>query len=153
MKKIKFINLFIIFFFIIGCGYYPIYKDLNDINFSIRINELGGERKINNLIKSKLSNYISEDAIIQYDVNIKTKYEKNIIAKNTTGDATEYKLIVNTSFNINSENINREFIFKESFNMKSINDKLEEQDYEENIQSNLVDVIIKKFILKLSQIK
>ena len=35
MKKIKSINLFIIFFFIIGCGYYPIYKDLNDINFSI----------------------------------------------------------------------------------------------------------------------
>ena len=37
--------------------------------------------------------------------------------------------------------------------MKSITDKLEEQDYEENIKSNLVNIIAKKLILKLSLIK
>tara|TARA_B100001287_G_C22226733_1_gene319546 strand:+ start:54 stop:515 length:462 start_codon:yes stop_codon:yes gene_type:complete len=153
MKKIKSINLFIIFFFIISCGYSPIYKDLKEINFSVNINELNGDRKINNLIKTQLDNYKNNDAIIKYDIIINTKYEKNIIAKNTTGAATEYKLIIYTSFKINSENINREFTFRESFNMRSINDKLEEQDYEENIKSNLVDVITRKFILKLSQIK
>ena len=42
------------------------------------------------------------------------------------------------------------FIFQESFNMNSISDKLEEKDYEENIKSNLVNIITRKLILKLS---
>ena len=36
--------------------------------------------------------------------------------------------------------------------MQSMNDKLDEQDYEENIQSNLVNTITRKFILKLSRL-
>ena len=40
--------------------------------------------------------------------------------------------------------------FKESFNMKSISDKLEERDYENNIQSNLVNIITRKLLLQLS---
>ena len=34
--------------------------------------------------------------------------------------------------------------------MKSISDKLEEQDYEEKLKLNLVNIIIKKLILQLS---
>ena len=37
--------------------------------------------------------------------------------------------------------------------MKSISDKLEEQDYEEDIQSNLVNIITRKLILQLSLVK
>ena len=33
--------------------------------------------------------------------------------------------------------------------MKSISDKLEEQDYEENIKSNLVNIITRKLILTI----
>ena len=37
--------------------------------------------------------------------------------------------------------------------MQSMSDKLDEQDYEENIQSNLVNTITRKFILRLSKLK
>ena len=37
--------------------------------------------------------------------------------------------------------------------MQSMNDKLEQQDYEKNIQNSLTNIIIRKFILQLSQIK
>ena len=37
--------------------------------------------------------------------------------------------------------------------MQSMSDKLDEQDYEENIQSNLVNTITRKFILRLSRLK
>ena len=153
MKKLKSINLIIIFLLFTSCGYSPLYKDLSNINFSITLNEVNGNRTINNLIKSKLNNYNSSVAEKKYDIDIDTKYIKDIIAKDTTGAATEYKLTINASFKVSSNDYEAEFLFKESFNMKSISDKLEEQDYEENIQSSLVDIITRKLILQLSLVK
>ena len=153
MKKLKSINLFLIFFLFISCGYSPLYKDLSNFNFSITLNEVNGNRTINNLIKSKLNTYNSKDAEKKYDIDINTKYMKDIIAKDTTGAATEYKLTVSTSFKVSSNDYGREFLFQESFNMNSISDKLEEKDYEENIQSNLVNTITRKLILQLSLVK
>ena len=153
MKKLKSINLILIFFLFISCGYSPLYKDLTNVNFSIILNEVNGNRTINNLIKSKLNTYNSNDDGKKYDIDINTKYIKDIIAKDTTGAATEYKLTVSASFKVSSNDYEREFIFKESFNMKSISDKLEEQDYEDNIKTNLVNIVTKKLILQLSLIK
>ena len=153
MKKLKSINLIIIFLLFISCGYSPLYKDLSNINFSITLNEVNGNRTINNLIKSKLNNYNSSVAEKKYDIDIDTKYIKDIIAKDTTGAATEYKLTINASFKVSSNDYEAEFLFKESFNMKSISDKLEEQDYEENVQSNLVNILTRKLILQLSLVK
>ena len=137
----------------ISCGYSPLYKDLSNVNFSITLNEVSGNRKINNLIKSRLNAYNSNNAEKKYDIDINTKYTKDIIAKDTTGAATEYKLTINAYFKVNSNNYKKELIFQESFNMKSISDKLEEQDYEENIQSNLVNTISRKLVLQLSVAK
>jgi len=153
MKKIKSVNLIVIFLIFVSCGYSPLYKDLSNINFSIILNEVNGNRTINNLFKSKLNTYNSNSAEKKYDIDINTKYIKDIIAKDTTGTATEYKLTINASFKVSSDNYEREFLFKESFNMKSISDKLEEQDYEEDIQSNLVNIITRKLILQLSLLK
>ena len=152
MKKFKSINLIIIFLLFISCGYSPLYKDLSNVNFSITLNEIKGNRIINNLFKSKLNTYNSNNAEKNYDIDINTKYTKNIIAKDTTGAATEYKLTIDASFKISSDDYEKEFLFKESFNMKSISDKLEEQDYEENIKSNLVNIISRKLVLQLSLI-
>ena len=153
MKKLKSLNLILIFLIIVSCGYSPLYKNLDNINFSITVDEINGDRKINNLIKSKLNTYNSNDAEKKYNIDINSKYKKDIIAKDTTGAATEYKLTVNASFKVNSNSYNKEFVFQESFNMKNISDKLEEQDYEENIQSNLVNIIIRKLVLQLSVAK
>ena len=148
MKRLKSIYLITIFLLFISCGYSPLYKDLSNINFSITLNEVNGNRTINNLIKTKLNTYNSNNAEEKYDIDINTKYIKDII-----GAATEYRLTINASFNVSSDNYEREFLFKESFNMKSISDKLEEQDYEEDIQSNLVNIITRKLILQLSLLK
>ena len=153
MKKFKSINLIIIFLLFISCGYSPLYKDLTNINFSITLNEVNGNRTINNLIKTKLNTYNSNVAEKNYNIDVNTKYIKDIIAKDTTGAATEYKLTISTSFKVSSSDYEREFMFQESFNMKSISDKLEEQDYENNVQSNLVNIITRKLILQLSLVK
>jgi len=153
MKKLKLINSLITFILIVGCGYSPIYKDLSNINFSIKIKETIGDRKINNLFKSSLINYRSDQAEKKFDIDINTKYQKIIIAKDTTGAATEYKLSIDVSFKVESDDFEREYVFKENFNIKSISDKLEEQDYEDNVKSNLVNIITRKLILQLSLLK
>ena len=153
MKKIKSIYIITIFLLFISCGYSPLYKDLTNVNFSISLNEINGNRTINNLIISKLNTYKSNVTGKEYDIDINSKYTKDIIAKDTTGAATEYKLTISASFKVNSSDYEREFLFKESFNMKSITDKLEEQDYEETIKSNLVNTITRKLILQLSLVR
>lgn len=153
MKKLKLINLFLIFLFFVSCGYSPLYKELGKINFSITINEINGNRKINNLLKSNLNKYNTNNLEKNYNIDINSEYIKDIIAKDTTGAATEYKLTINAAFKISEENYDKEFIFSESFNMKSISDKLEEQDYEEDVKSNLINIITRKLVLQLSLIK
>jgi outer membrane lipopolysaccharide assembly protein LptE/RlpB len=153
MEKLRSIRLIAIFLLCISCGFSPLYKDLNDINFLITLNKVDGNRTINNLFRSNFNSYNAKNSTKDFNIDINSKYLKNIIAKDTTGAATEYKLIVSVSFKVVSDNYEKEFFFRESFNMKSNNDKLEEQDYEENIKSNLVNIITRKLILQLSLVK
>ena len=55
MKKIYLFNL--IFLILLGCGFTPMYKDIENLKFSININEIVGDRYINNKIKSEFASY------------------------------------------------------------------------------------------------
>ena len=146
-------KFFLIIFLLNSCGYSPMFKDFSDLNFSINIKDTFGSREINNLIIANLKNYSKLDASKKYDVVIDSEYKKNIIAKDSTGAATEYKIIISSNFQIKSTNFNGEISFNESFNMQSMSNKLDEKDYEENIQNNLTNTITRKLILKLSQLE
>lgn len=150
-KKILFLILPIFIF--VGCGYTPLYKDIGNVIFSISFDKISGNRNINNKIKSKLYNYTINEKNINYNISFRSDYIKNIVAKDTTGAATEYKLIVETEFLIKSKNKEYKMNFIESFNMQKIDDKIEEQDYEESIKSNITNIITRKLILRLSQLK
>ena len=136
-----------------SCGYAPIYKNLDNVNFSINILEFSGDRSINNKIKSRLTNYTLIEREKKFTISFNSTYKKNIVAKDTTGAATEYKVIVETEFKILSFDKEQQLKLVESFNMQKINDKLEEQDYEESIKNSLTNIITRKLILRLSQIQ
>tara|TARA_B100002051_G_scaffold238619_1_gene241309 strand:+ start:972 stop:1439 length:468 start_codon:yes stop_codon:yes gene_type:complete len=155
MKMIfKNISKFILILLILNsCGYSPMFKDFGDLDFSINIKETYGARKINNLIITNLKSYTQIEATKKYEISVDTDYNKNIIAKDSTGAATEYKIVISSNFKINSTNFNEEISFTESFNMQSMSNKLDEKDYEENIENNLTNTITRKLILKLSQLE
>ncbi|MDC2998037.1 hypothetical protein OAY90_00105 [Candidatus Pelagibacter sp.] len=140
-------------FILSNCGYAPIYKNLENVNFSIDIIEFSGDRSINNKIKSRLKNYTLNEKENKFAISFNSDYRKNIVAKDTTGAATEYKIIIETEFIILSSNEEQQLKLVESFNMQKINDKLEEQDYEESIKNSLTNIIARKLILRLSQIR
>lgn len=140
-------------FILSNCGYAPIYKNLDNVNFSIDIIEFTGDRSINNKIQSRLTNYTLYERERKFTISFNSNYKKNIVAKDTTGAATEYKIIIDTEFKILSSNKEQQLKLVESFNMQKIEDKLEEQDYEESIKNSLANIIARKLILRLSQIK
>ncbi len=140
-------------FILSNCGYAPIYKNLDNVNYSIDIIEFSGDRSINNKIKSRLKNYTLDEKENKFAISFNSDYRKNIVAKDTTGAATEYKIIIETEFIILSSNEEQQLKLVESFNMQKINDKLEEQDYEESIKNSLANIIARKLILRLSQIR
>ena len=140
-------------FILSNCGYAPIYKNLENVNFSIDIIEFSGDRSINNKIKSRLKTYTLNEKENKFAISFNSDYRKNIVAKDTTGAATEYKIIIETEFIILSSNEEQQLKLVESFNMQKINDKLEEQDYEESIKNSLANIIARKLILRLSQIR
>ena len=153
-KKILFLIFIPVFLF--SCGYQPMFKGLKNLNFVLKINNSSGNEKINRLITSKLQNYSSHDSdenYQKYEVEIISKYQKLIVAKDTTGTATEYKISIEAKFKVTSGELEKEFKYIESFNMKSFSDRLEEQDYEKNIQNSLVNIITRKLVMQLSQIK
>ena len=147
-NKIKISILLFYSILFISCGFSPMYKNIETLDISISAEATSGNRTINNIIKSNLKTYDIEGANRNYKILFNSEYEKITIAKNTTGAATEYKLIVIANFNLNS----KEYKFKETFNMKSMSDKIEEQDYEKNIQRSLTNIITRKLILQISQL-
>ena len=149
----KILKVVLLVFVVNSCGYSPMYKNVENVNFSINLNQISGDRVINNKIKSKLLTYTLESKEKNYEIDFTTNYSKNIVAKDTTGAATEYKIILDAEFIISTTNIEKNLKFKETFNMQSFSDKLEEQDYEENVKNSLTNIIARKLILQLSKLK
>ena len=146
IKIFKFTVLIFYSSLFFSCGFSPMYKNIETLDISIAAESTSGNREINNIIKSNLKIYDIDSATKKYEILFNSEYEKITIAKNTTGAATEYKLIVKASFLINS----KEYKYRETFNMKSMSDKIEEQDYEKNIKKSLTNIITRTLLAQIS---
>ena len=155
MSKKKIILLFLpIFLFLSNCGYTPQYAKNKDLNISVEIISLSGDRDFNNSFKSKLSNYFNKQKAKSknFKVIANSKYEKNITQKNSAGTATEYELKIKVRFQISSGETQRELKLEEIFIMKKIDDSFEESNYERTIKNNFADIIKEELIFYLLQI-
>ena len=153
MIKVKFLQLSLIILLLSNCGYTPLYTNVDNINFKINILKMNGVREINNIIKNNLESYSLKNSKKEFNISIESKYFKNIVTKDTTGAATEYKIIIETTYNIENENYNDELRYSESINMQAMSNKLDEKKYEETLRANLIKITTQKLILQLSRIK
>ena len=151
LKRIFFI--IILFNFLSHCDYKPVYSDQNKVNYKIIITSFSGDKDINNSIAASLkrSSKNNSDEII--NISFDTKYTKSVLAKNTTGNITDYQTNVVTTFEIQKRNNLENFEVKEKFNFQKMTDKYEEKNYEQNIKRNLASSISQKLILRLAVIK
>ena len=147
LKKIIIIGIF--FISLQNCGFSPMYKDFSNQDLNIKILELSGDRETFNLIQTKLKKFSKNTDSEVFEIKINTKYTKESIAKNTSGQTTNYRSKIVSNFQIKYKNKIKNISLSESFDFKKIDDKFEELDYEKSIKESMINIIIQKLISRL----
>ncbi len=136
-----------------NCGFTPIYENKENTNFKITMQNIDGNKSINNILTRKLKRYITTDADKNFVVNANTTFSKIVLSKDKTGRATDIKLSTTIDFIVNYKNQNLKYSFEESLNIDRSSNFYEQNNYENNIKNNFVDTIVEKLIIKLKLIK
>ena len=152
---IKSFILLVLFTFTLSCGYERVYSKKNIIknsNFSISKIITSGDRNLNIKIERKLKKYSDKDKNKIYTLKITSEVLRTVIAKNTRGDATIYKLIIIVNILANNQdNKESKIQFTKNFKYDNNVDKIELKRYEEEIKENLVDSIVQDLIFRLTK--
>ena len=150
MKKIKkLLPLYLVFLIITHCGFSPIYSNTENENLNINILSFSGDVEINNLIKIKLSEIKNSNVKNSFDIKYNSKYTKEILTRDTNGDATNYRLNIEVIFTTIIGGTSREFILQEKSDMKKKSSTFEEEKYEKILNKEMVNLIVEKFIIQL----
>ena len=152
IKIKKLIPIFLIMILLNNCGYTPRYAVNKNVNFTIDLIEITGDREFNNFLKSKLIRYKKnkDSNKKNYKLNLNTEYKKNIKSRDSTGSAEKYELVIIVNAIVQSELIEpKKLIFEEKFNMNKFEDVFEEKNYEKTIKENFSDLILDRIIFYL----
>jgi len=143
-------NIFILFviLFITHCGFSPVYKS-NTLNYQINISKIEGDKEINNKIKSEIERISDKNIQKIFNIEIDTKYEKIIAAKNSKGSITDYLLIATGTFIISNNEKTETIVFQEKQNIKNNSNFVEQRNYENTIKKNFASSFVKKLNLDL----
>ena len=140
--------IIILITFLYSCGYTSVLKDQKNQDLMITIKKKGGDLQTNNFISNQLKLASSSNSINNFDVSFESTYDKEIIAKDSTGVATDFKININVEFIVLSKN-NQKINFKESFNIKNNLKNFEQLEYEREIKQNFASSTKDKLILYL----
>ena len=149
----KILTLVFILNFLSSCEYKPIYSNSNKSNYRIIITDFSGDKKLNKYIVENLKRNSQKNSEKIINIKIKSKYSREILAKNTLGSTTDYQARAVTEFEINRNEITEKLVVDEKFNYQKISDSYEEKSYEQTIKRNLASSISQKLIIRLSTTK
>jgi len=148
MKKFTF-SLLLIYLLLTGCDYQPLYSSKNLKNFSLDNIEFNESSEINDLLNNSLRRYQINESDNSYNVLINSDYKKIEREKDSSGKITQFEIIINVRFELFNKDRKDNFEFTESTLMQNYSNKIEEQQYERSIKSNMVRNIVNKFELKI----
>ena len=153
MINSKKITIIIFFLLLLSCGYKPIYSS-NEANFSITEIKLFGKINIGSKIKKNLNIYKNvENKSIFYSLKINSDQKKDIVSKDAKGDPKIFEIQVLIDLTILENNkVKNKKNFKESFSYNNSTDKFSLNQYEKNIEENLIEKIVAKIIIYLYSI-
>lgn len=147
IKRILIIGIF--FISLQSCGFSPLYKDFSNQDLNIKILELSGDRETFNLIQTKLKKFSKNTDNEVFKIKINTKYTKESIAKDTSGQTTNYRSKIVSNFQIEYKNKIKNISLNESFDFKKIDDQFAELDYEKSVKNSMINIIVQKLISQL----
>ena len=148
--------LIILFLLTTSCGYEAIYAKKNSVNYDFYIGSINfeGDRNINLRIKQKLNNYMMNKKNREFNLDIKTVEEKIILAKNITGDATNFQNTVNVSIKVFIvDKFLKNIEIEKNFKYENIANKYDLGNYVRELKTNLAETIAEELVIKLSNIQ
>ena len=149
LKKIIIILLSTVY--LTSCGFSPIYSKKN-LDFQINNIQFEGDREIRAILLSNLSAYkTKEKDKYNYDLNIKSEKKVEIASKNTKGEATVYKININSIVQIFLDD---KLLLTKHYNNSSIYSSekkiIKMKEVESRNLSNLSSKLASEIILTLS---
>ena len=151
----KIFLLILIIFGVTNCGYTPMLSQNNKFDLTIVNLELLGNKTINDFFEKKLSQYSNSSNDKKYKILINSDYQKINVAKDSTGNVTNIKLVstidVTYSLYNTSKNQEKKISFSESIIIKKNDNTFEQNNYERSILNNLLQLLFNKLIFHLSK--
>jgi len=149
LKKIIIILLSTLY--LTSCGFTPIYSKKN-LDFQINNIQFEGDREIKAILLSNLSAYkTKEKDKYNYDLNIKSEKKIEIASKNTKGEATVYKININSTVEVFLDD---KLLLTKHYNNSSIYSSekkiIKMKEVESRNLSNLSSKLASEIILTLS---
>ena len=156
--KINKILTILTLFLLLSCGFEPMYSKKrldNKYDFTIANIGFSGNNNINLYLKNNLVNYVNnEDKEIKYDLIINSSIIKTITSKNKKGNPEIFYTNIQINVDIiENDKIKNKTIFEEFFEYKNKSSKFKLNEYEKNIQKNLINKLSKDLIEYLYYVK
>ena len=150
MNKISNYILILSFFLLTNCGYEAVLNNQN-YQFSINVNKINGDQKINSLIVNSFKQLKENEK--KYNLSLTSNKEKLIISKDSKGDPSIFEIKINVNYVVKKDG---EILISNKINKKTtynnITDKFELENYEKTIINNLVSEISDNIMLSISKV-
>ena len=138
------VSLFILLFFLNGCGFKPILTG-SDYNFLIKIDSMSGNGEINSKIENKLK--VLNGTKKLFNLSLNSREIKNVLSKDSKGDPNILELIINLNYKLSTNGkilVNKSLTQRSSYN--NISDKFELSKSEDILKDNLVENLVSDII-------
>jgi len=152
MKKL--IIIVTALFILNNCGYSPIYSSKNN-NFYIKKISQKNESKLDSKIINNIKKFSNKDSKNTIELKISSNRKIDVITKDEKGDPTKFRMTILLNINIlkkNNYEINKTKIFSVDFNYNTNANKFSLKQYEKEIENNLINKVVEKSIIYLSEL-
>ena len=150
MNKIANYILILSLLLLTNCGYQAVLNNQN-YQFSINVNKINGDQKINSLIINNFKQLKENEK--EYNLSLTSNKEKLIISKDSKGDPSIFEIKINVNYVVEKDG---EILISNKINKKTtynnITDKFDLENYEKNIINNLVSEISDNIKLSISKV-
>ena len=151
---IKKFLLVLVFLFLTNCGYQSIYSQKNLSNISITKIELVGDRTLNKSLLSQLVLEVDNDPNLNNVLVLNTKKEILSLSKDNAGNTKIYNTKITTTLSLKkNDKIIKKKTFVSNFDYSNIDNKFALQQYQRNIEQNLIKRISENILIFLISIK
>ena len=152
MKNLKYLFFF---FFILSCGYAPVYQTDQNSNIKLDTINYSGDKKLGRSIVKGIERFKNNKSDNVYDLTFISSKKESVASKDKKGNISTYKLLIEIDFDLKSKENNKVFSkkFTKETTYNSMNNIFELNQYKLNLEKNMISQILQDINIFLRVIK